>query len=135
MANDLAGRAAIVTGAASGIGAAVSRELAEGGAKVLVADLDSGAAGAMAAKLRGSGAEAASFAVDVADAEQVEAMVRHAVECFGGLHLAVSNAGSGVDLSLEGWRRVIDVNLNGVFYAMKYRIAVMLELGGGEACA
>ncbi|NDV01811.1 SDR family NAD(P)-dependent oxidoreductase [Pseudoroseicyclus tamaricis] len=138
MTGEFKGKAAIVTGGASGIGAAIARELAASGASVLVADLDGEAAEALAAQLRESGAKAEGFAVDVADASQVEAMVAKAAQAFGGLHLAVNNAGIGgpaeaiADLSLDGWRKVIDVNLNGVFYGMKYQIAAMLASGGGS---
>lgn len=131
------GKVAIVTGAASGIGAAVARELAAGGAEVVVADLDKSAAEAVAKEIKAAGGKAHAFAVDVADAATVEKMVDFAVLTCGGLHLAVNNAGIGgaqamvADYPLDGWRQVIDVNLNGVFYGMKYEIAAMLKSGGG----
>lgn len=134
---DFYGKVAIVTGGASGIGAAVARQLAQGGAEVVVADLDGAAAERLAAELRSGGGRAHGVAVDVADAASVERMVAFAVGTCGGLHLAVNNAGIGgpiapvADYPLDGWRSVIDVNLNGVFYSMKYEIAAMLASGGG----
>lgn len=137
MNKDFEGRTAIVTGAGSGIGTAVAQELAERGAIVVVADLDREAAEAVAAAIRADGGTAHAFAADVSDAAAVERMVAFAVETTGGLHLAVNNAGIGgpseptADYPLDGWHKVIDVNLNGVFYGMKYEIAAMLKSGGG----
>jgi NAD(P)-dependent dehydrogenase (short-subunit alcohol dehydrogenase family) len=132
------GKVAIVTGAASGIGEAVARELATSGAEVIVADLVADDAEKVAADIRGRGSKAHAFAVDVADAAAVERLVDFAMKSCGGLHLAVNNAGIGGpaeltgDYPLDGWRHVIDVNLNGVFYCMKYEIAAMLKSGGGS---
>src|SRR5690606_524877 len=103
---------------ASGIGEAVVKTLAAGGAKVVVADIDGNAARAAADALAKAGGTAASFAVDVSDAAQVEAMVEFAQSTYGGLHLAVNNAGiSGAaaptgEYPLEAWRKVIGVNLD-----------------------
>ncbi len=134
MSKEFEDQVAIVTGGASGIGKAIVAELVAGGAKVLIADFDGAAAARLADEF---GENARAFAVDVADAAAVEAMVHEAETHWGGLHLAVNNAGvSGVsqplaDLPLDNWRRVIDVNLNGVFYGMKYQIPAMLRQGGG----
>lgn len=138
MDRDFDGKAALVTGASSGIGAAIARELALRGALVLVADLDADPAEALAAEIRAAGATAEAFAVDVTDAGRVEEMVGRAVSAFGKLDLAVNNAGIGGpsepvgDYPLDGWRRVVDVNLNGVFYGMRYQIPAMLAAGGGS---
>lgn len=137
MSFDFNGKVAIVTGGASGIGEAVVKTLAAGGAKVVVADIDGNAARAAADALAKAGGTAASFAVDVSDAAQVEAMVEFAQSTYGGLHLAVNNAGiSGAaaptgEYPLEAWRKVIGVNLDGVFYGLRYEIPAILASGGG----
>ena len=81
--------------------------------------------------------QAAGFAIDVASAEQNAAMVAFAEKTYGGLHLAVNNAGIGGpaaltgEYPLDGWKTVIDVNLNGVFYGLRYEIPAILKSGGG----
>lgn len=133
----IAGKVALVTGAGSGIGEAIVKALAARGARVVVADLNQEAAERVAAAIRDSGADAAATRADVADPASVEAMVAAVVQRHGGLDVAVNNAGIGGEqhptgqYSPEGWRRVIDVNLSGVFYCMRYEIPAMLQRGGG----
>ncbi|MEU3555328.1 SDR family NAD(P)-dependent oxidoreductase [Streptomyces fragilis] len=137
-ATEFAGRAALVTGAASGIGLAIARRLAEGGAKVVIADYNADGAEQAAAGLREDGFEAAAFTVDVSDAASVEAAVRFTVDTFGGCHLGVNNAGIGGDSAPTGeqtpanWDRVVRTNLDGVFHSMRYQIPAMEEAGGGS---
>jgi len=128
------GKSAIVTGAGSGIGAAIARVLVEGGARVTLADRDEAAAQAVAGSL-GDAARAAH--VDVADAGSVEAMVAGAVAAQGALHLMVNNAGIGGgrcvtgDFPVETWHEVIGINLTGTFLGLRFAIPAIREAGGG----
>lgn len=134
---DFQGKTAIVTGAGSGIGAAIAIELAASGAHVVAADIDIASAVRTVTQISSTLGNARACQVNVADPRSVEQMVAFAVETFGGLQLAVNNAGIGgpsettVNYPLEDWQKIIDVNLNGVFYGLKYEIAAMLKSGGG----
>lgn len=135
--HDFAGKVAIVTGGASGIGEAVAQSIAARGGQVIIADIDENDAERAVAAITDAGGAAKSIRTDVSDADANEAMVRFAVESYGGLDIAVNNAGIGGPLgptgeySPEGWRKVIDINLSGVFYGMRYQIPAMLARGGG----
>jgi NAD(P)-dependent dehydrogenase (short-subunit alcohol dehydrogenase family) len=137
MTKDFSGKVAFVTGAASGIGEAVAKQLAERGAKVVIADLKLDAAQELADAIKASGGEAAAVAVDVGQSNAVEKAVQFTVDTYGKLDVAVNNAGIGGaaaplgDYSFEDWHKVIDVNFNSVFYSMKFEIAAMLKTGGG----
>lgn len=128
----------IVTGGASGIGAAVCEELASSGGTVVVADLHEAPAQALADKITAAGGKAYAFALDVADPDQVKAMVDFAVEQTGSLYGIVNNAGIGGpqaptgEYPIDGWQQVIGVNLNGVFYGMRYAIPAIKASGGGS---
>jgi len=131
-------KVAMVTGAGSGIGAAMARRFAEEGAKVVVADINEEAAREVAGNIKKAGGIALAVEQDVSDAKSVEKSVEVAVEKFGRLDVAVNNAGITGDLkptadySLEGWDKVIAVNLSSVFYGMKHQIPAMLRSGGGS---
>lgn len=128
------GKTAIVTGAASGIGLAIARALATSGAKLVLADLDHAKAKTAAQEI---GHRARAFAADVTKADQVAALVAYAIAETGALHLIVNNAGIAGpsmalgDYPLEDWHKVMDVNLNGVFYGMRYAIPAIKAAGGG----
>jgi NAD(P)-dependent dehydrogenase (short-subunit alcohol dehydrogenase family) len=127
---------ALVTGGGSGIGQATARLLAARGVHVVVADVDEAAARATAAEI---GDAAAAFAVDVADAASVEAMVGFTVERFGGLDWACNIAGIApqpkpfTEHSFADWQRTIDVNLSGVFFCMQNELRQMVTQGRGGA--
>lgn len=135
---DFTGKTALVTGAASGIGAAIAHQLAAGGANVVVADIDASGAEDVAQSITSAGGTAVSYQANVADAVEVEAMVEFTTRTYGSLHLAVNNAGIGgpiaptADYPLDGWRQVIGVNLDSAFYCLKYEIPAMLRAGGGS---
>lgn len=135
--HDFAGRTAIVTGAGSGIGAAIALELGARGAHVIASDIDTDSAEAIADAVRSAGGRADAMPCDVADPEACAALVAFAQDKGGALHLAVNNAGIGGasaplgDYPLDSWRQVIDVNLSGVFYGMRAQIPAILAAGGG----
>ncbi|MGB7982348.1 MAG: SDR family NAD(P)-dependent oxidoreductase [Candidatus Nanopelagicales bacterium] len=135
MREDFSGRAALVTGAGSGIGQACAELLAQRGARVLVADIDLAAAERVAS---GIGGDAAPFQVDVGDPDQCDAMVAAAIDAFGRLDVAVNNAGiAGPSLPLgeyptDGWRHVLGVHLDGTFFCCRAEIRTMKDSGGGS---
>jgi NAD(P)-dependent dehydrogenase (short-subunit alcohol dehydrogenase family) len=133
-ATEFTGQVALVTGGASGIGRAICDRLAAGGGTVVVADIDGTAAETAAHEL---GDLAASVRLDVTDPASAEAAVAVAVERFGGLHLAVNNAGIRGESAPTGeqdiavWNRVIATNLSGVFHCLRYELPAMVAAGGG----
>ncbi|MGW4029187.1 SDR family NAD(P)-dependent oxidoreductase [Streptomyces sp. NPDC004838] len=136
-ATEFAGRIALVTGSASGIGRAVARRLAAGGAALAIADIKEKGAQAVADELRAGGSEAIAVGVDVTDPASVERAVQTTVDRLGALHLAVNNAGVGGPVApthrypQDEWRRVIATNLDGVFYSLRYELPMILASGGG----
>jgi NAD(P)-dependent dehydrogenase (short-subunit alcohol dehydrogenase family) len=132
---ELRGRVAVVTGAASGIGLAVAHALAAEGARLLMTDIDTVAVEAAAAQVRAAGTEVAAMGLDVRDPEAVERAGFRAMDRFGGLHIAVNNAGivnGGLswELPLEAWHAVIDVNLWGVIHGIRGFVPRIIESGG-----
>lgn len=134
---DLTNRVALVTGAASGIGAACAQDLAAKGAKVVVTDLDTERLDDVVQAIMAAGGSAAAFRQDVTRPEESEAAVEFAQQTYGALHLAVNNAGVGAgpdaagELDLEDWRRVIEINLNGVLYGLRHQLPAIEQAGGG----
>jgi 3-oxoacyl-[acyl-carrier protein] reductase len=130
-------RRAIVTGAASGFGAAIARGLAAEGASVVVADLDEARGKQIVSEIQSAGGRGAFCRVDVSCAQDVQAMVDLAVREHGGLDILVNNAGFSHricplwKLDESDYDRVFAVNTKGVFLGCKHAIPVMKERGGG----
>ncbi|MBL7500822.1 SDR family oxidoreductase [Frankia sp. CNm7] len=128
----------LVTGAGAGIGAACARRLGDAGARVVVADLDEASAKGTADELERAGVTALALGLDVTDPDAVSGAVAAAVRTFGRLDLAVNNAGISLPrqpvdkIPVDDWRRVVETNLNGVFYCLRAEIPAMLEAGGGS---
>lgn len=127
-------KVAIVTGGVSGIGKAIVELFVKEGAKVVIADLNEKLGEELINNL-GEG-NVIFIKADASSAEDNKKIVEAAIENFGALHIAVNNAGIGgesnsvADLSIEGWKKVIDINLNGVFYGMHYQIPEIEKVGG-----
>ncbi len=127
----LIGRTALITGAGSGIGAACARRLATEGAKVAAVDISEKDAAATAASVNSSGGEAIALVADVTQATQVEAAFAETQRRFGRLDVVLANAGVTPrllpvgDCPEESWRRVLDVNLTGVFLTVKAALPTM----------
>jgi NAD(P)-dependent dehydrogenase (short-subunit alcohol dehydrogenase family) len=127
-------RVAIVTGGGMGLGQALCEELARQGAMVVIADLDSDAASQVAQRLQQIGAQAQAMHIDVANEAEVAHLIEHTVAEYGRLDYLFNNAGIAIggdarDLSVEQWRRVLDVNLLGVVYGTLYAYQVMVQQG------
>lgn len=130
-------KVALVTGGASGIGRALSERFGRAGATVLVADLAADGAEAVAAGIREAGGRAEAVPVDVRDPAAVEAAVRGAFERHGRLDVMVNNAGIALagevrDVDLEGWNRILDVNLKGVIHGIHAAYPRMISQGFGH---
>ena len=134
----LADKVAIVTGGGRGIGAGISKRLAEEGAKVVIAQRDDESAGATIEQIMSKGGEALYIQTDVSEPDTVQEMMKATVAEYGTLDILVNNAGIGgqmghfLDLSLERWQRTIDVNLTGVFVCGQAAARLMHDAGGGR---
>lgn len=134
----LAGKVGLVTGAGSGIGRATALLMAKHGAKLVVADVVDDHGAETVKMIEAAGGTAAFVHADVSNQSQVEAMVKFAVDTYGSLHLAVNNAGIGGPAALigeypvDGWDKVISINLSGVFLCMRAELPAMVAAGGGS---
>jgi NAD(P)-dependent dehydrogenase (short-subunit alcohol dehydrogenase family) len=137
MAGTFAGKVALVTGGGSGIGRATALAFAREGARVVVADIDAETASATAARIAEGGGAARPVRADVAAEADVAAMVATALDAFGRLDCAFNNAGIGGgrrpvhEWELDDFRKVLDVNLVGVWLCLKHELPVMVRQGGG----
>ena len=136
MAEDFAGKIALVTGGGNGIGAATCRAFALAGAQVAVLDRDAAAAERVAAEITGSNRHAAAYALDVADREAFVGLAEGITEAWGGIDILVNGAGATVrrmigEMAAEDWDRVIAVNLTGAFNGIRAVLPHMRARGGG----
>jgi len=131
------GKIAIVTGAGSGLGEAISVLFAKNGATVVLADLDVEGAERVLRQIEKGGGKGRVLKTDVSKPDAARALVDVAVKEFGRLDIAVNNAGIGGptapvgEYPIDGWDKIIAINLSGVFYGMRHQIPAMLEAGGG----
>lgn len=134
----LENKVAIVTGSGSGIGRAIALLYAAEGAKVVVSDIDEKAGNDAVSEIKQTGGEAIFVKADTSNPEDGKRLVDETVKTFGGLHVAVNNAGIGGPLKqtgeypVDGWDKVIAINLSGVFYGLRYQIPAILKSGGGS---
>jgi NAD(P)-dependent dehydrogenase (short-subunit alcohol dehydrogenase family) len=133
----LIGRTAIVTGGASGIGLGIAKALGGAGANIVLADMRPGALPAARAEIEATGARVATVAVDVSDADSVQAAGAAALDAFGALHIAVNNAGVAMhgspleDVTLQEWDWVIGVNIKGVINGIRTFVPMIRAHGQG----
>ncbi|WP_024818936.1 SDR family NAD(P)-dependent oxidoreductase [Arthrobacter sp. 31Y] len=132
------GKTALVTGGGSGLGEAISKDLAKNGVNVVVVDVNLDAATRVAGEITADGGKAVPFQGNTAVAEDSKKAVDFAVETYGALNYAVNNAGIGGasapvgEIDIEDWDRVIAINLSGVLYGMRYQVPAILAAGASE---
>lgn len=136
--NMLKGKTAIITGAGKGIGEAIAILFAEQGANVVLSDIDTASNERVLAAVKKAGGEGVAITADVGNSTDHKRLVDAALEHYGRLDIAINNAGIAGPAALtgdypeDGWDKVINVNLNGVFYGMRYQIPAMLKGGSGS---
>uniref|UniRef100_A0A7V2ZM99 SDR family oxidoreductase n=1 Tax=Ignavibacterium album TaxID=591197 RepID=A0A7V2ZM99_9BACT len=134
----LENKIAIVTGGGSGIGEAISFLFALEGAKVVISDIDEKNGNRVVSDIKSKNGEALFIKTDTSNLDDNKRLVEETVKKYGGLHIAVNNAGIGGpsapvgDYPIDGWNKVIAINLSGVFYGMRYQIPAMLKSGEGS---
>jgi len=132
--DDLIGRTAVITGAASGIGFAIAEAFLAERMRVVISDVNESALAVAADRLHTLGGELASLSADVRSQEAVDRLATAAVDRFGALHIAVNNAGivnggKAWELSLDDWRAVLDINLWGVIHGVRSFVPRILSSG------
>jgi NAD(P)-dependent dehydrogenase (short-subunit alcohol dehydrogenase family) len=131
-------KVALITGAGSGIGKAISLLYAKEGARVIVSDINEEHGNAVVSEIKGSGGEAMFIKKDVSKVDDFKKIVAETLRHFGALHLVVNNAGIGGPVAptgeypVDGWDKVISINLSAVFYGMRYQIPAITKSGGGS---
>jgi NAD(P)-dependent dehydrogenase (short-subunit alcohol dehydrogenase family) len=134
---DLENKSAVVTGGGSGIGRAVAVLYAKEGARVVVSDINEEGGQETVSLIKAEGGKAIFVKADVSKPDDNRLLTEEAVRHYGGLDISCNNAGIGGPLAatgeypVEGWDKVISINLSGVFYGMRYQIPAMLKSGGG----
>jgi NAD(P)-dependent dehydrogenase (short-subunit alcohol dehydrogenase family) len=133
----LSGQTAIITGGGSGLGFGIAQALSRHGANVVLAARKLERLEAAAEQIRAAGGQALAVQCDIRDAEQVERMVQRTEDAFGRIHMLVNNAGAAFfskaeDLSPNGWRSVIDIDINGTFLCSQAVARRMIRDGGGS---
>jgi NAD(P)-dependent dehydrogenase (short-subunit alcohol dehydrogenase family) len=132
----LENKVAIITGAGSGIGRSTAMLFASEGAKVIISDVNEAHGNSVVDEITKNGGTATFVKADSSKPEDNEALVKQTLDKYGALDIAVNNAGIGGPLAatgeypLDGWKKVIDINLSGVFYGLRYQIPAMLKNGG-----
>lgn len=134
---DLAGRAAVITGAASGIGLALTERFVAAGMTVVMADVEEETLAREATRLESDGASVLGVLTDVRDSDAVEALRDQALSVYGSVHLVCNNAGVApggpmADTTPADWRWAVDVNILGIAYGVTAFVPLMLEQGEGH---
>ncbi|ULQ54035.1 SDR family NAD(P)-dependent oxidoreductase [Flavihumibacter fluvii] len=135
---NLENKVAIITGAGSGIGRAIAILYAAEGAKIVASDIDETGGHETVDQITAKGGNAVFIKADTSKPEDSKKTVDLAVSTYGGLHIAVNNAGIGGPIQfvgeypIDGWDKVISINLSGVFYGMRYQLPAILSSGGGS---